>query len=140
MAHHHHVEHAHLLVGELVLLEVGHALAGIERDIAGGGFQHAGEYLHEGGLARAIGADQAVAIALGSGGLGRRLELHGLVFEEILQAVLAQFAAVAGLLVAAEGRVDVEGPPLISTWPVRRRRATASARASVADQTPPERP
>jgi hypothetical protein len=63
MAHHHHVEHPHVLEGELVLLQVGHALAGIERNIAGGGLQHPGQDFHEGGLARAVGADQAVAVA-----------------------------------------------------------------------------
>jgi hypothetical protein len=36
VAHHHHIEHALVFVGELVLLEVGHALARIERDVAGG--------------------------------------------------------------------------------------------------------
>ena len=52
------------------------------RDVAGGGFQLAGEDLHEGRLAGAVGADQAVAVAFAEldgdvleQGLGP--ELHG---------------------------------------------------------------
>ena len=52
-----------LLEGELVLTQVGQAFVRVFRDVAGGGFEFAGENLHEGRLARAIGADQPVAIA-----------------------------------------------------------------------------
>jgi hypothetical protein len=52
MALHHHVEHAHIFVGELVLLQEGHALAGLSREtLPAEWLQHAGQDLHEGGLA-----------------------------------------------------------------------------------------
>ena len=63
MAHQHHVEDAHVFVGELVLLQVGHALVLVLRDIAGGRLQRAAEDLHEGRLAGTVGTDQAVAVA-----------------------------------------------------------------------------
>jgi hypothetical protein len=80
--HHHHVDDALLLEGELVLTQVGQAFVRVFRDVAGGGFKFAGEDLHEGRLAGAIGANQAVAIAFAKldrdvfkKGLGP--ELHG---------------------------------------------------------------
>jgi hypothetical protein len=60
----HHVEHALVLVAELVLAQPRHALAGVERDIARSRLQFAGEDFHEGGFAAAVGADQAVAVAV----------------------------------------------------------------------------
>src|SRR5690606_18581076 len=45
-----------------------------------------------------------------SGGLGRHLELQRLVLEVLLEPVAPELAAVAGLLVAAEGRERIEGP------------------------------
>jgi hypothetical protein len=60
----HHVEDALLLVAELILAQPGHALAGVERDVAGGGLQLAGEDFHERRLAAAVGADQAIAVAV----------------------------------------------------------------------------
>ncbi len=41
-----------------------HALAGVHAYIAGGWLEIAPEYFHEGGLAAAVGADQAVTIAV----------------------------------------------------------------------------
>jgi hypothetical protein len=75
-----HISAWPIIVAELVLLEVGHALARIERDVAGGRLQHAGQDLHESGLARAVGADQAVAVAFA--------ELDRDVFEKRLGAEL----------------------------------------------------
>jgi ATPase subunit of ABC transporter with duplicated ATPase domains len=51
-----------------------------ERDVAGGGFEQAGENFHQRRLARAVGTDQAVAVALA--------ELDGDVFEQRLGAEL----------------------------------------------------
>src|SRR3569832_1687117 len=64
VALHHHVEYALVLVAELVLTQPGHAFARIERDVAGGWFQFASQDLHEGRLAAAVGADQAIAVAI----------------------------------------------------------------------------
>ncbi len=82
VAHHHHVEHTHVFKGELVLAQEGHALARIERHIAATGLQYPGENLHEGGLAGAVRADQAVTVTVAEldadvfkQGLGP--ELHG---------------------------------------------------------------
>ena len=61
---HHHIEHPLIFVGKLVLPQPGHALAGVERDVAGSRLQLAGEDFHEGGFAAAVGADQAVAVAV----------------------------------------------------------------------------
>ena len=81
MTHHHHVEHAQLLVGELVLLQLAEALAG-RRSIRfpRAGLQVSAENFHEGRLAAAVGADQAIAIAVA--------ELDGNVFEQRLCAEL----------------------------------------------------
>ena len=80
MAHHHHVQHALVFVGELVLAQPGHALVAIERDIARGRLQIAAQDFHEGGLAAAVGADQAVAVAVA--------EFDGDVFKQRLGAEL----------------------------------------------------
>ena len=61
VAHQHHVEHAPVLVGELILAQVGHALVRVPGDVAGARLQLAGDDLHEGRLAAAVGPDQAVA-------------------------------------------------------------------------------
>ncbi len=65
VAHHHHVEHAHVVAARDVLLEPAHALAGLEEDLPGGLLQLAGEDLEEGRLAGAVRADQAIAVAGG---------------------------------------------------------------------------
>ena len=63
----------------MVLLQNGHALTGRDDDLARGGLKVAGEHLEEGGLARAVRADDAVAVAGG--------ELDVDVLEERLAAV-----------------------------------------------------
>ena len=67
------------VVGVLILLEHRHAGLGQDGDLAGGGLQLAGEDFQEGGFTRAVGADDAVADALGE------LEIH--VGKEGLAAV-----------------------------------------------------
>ena len=53
----------------LVLLQNGHARAGLEGNAAGGGLELAGEDFQERRLARAVRADDAVAVA------GRELQV-----------------------------------------------------------------
>ena len=82
VAHHDHVQYAHLFVGELILAQLTDALVDIQAHIAAGGFEIAAEDLHEGGLATAVGTDEAVAVAaakLDADVLKQRLgaELHG---------------------------------------------------------------
>ncbi len=74
VAHHHHVEHAHVFIRELVLAQVGHALVRILGDVAGARVEDAAQDLHERRLAGAVGADQAVAVAVA--------ELDGDVLEQ----------------------------------------------------------
>ena len=64
-AHDHRVDDPVLLEGEVVLGEDGHALARADGDLALVGLELAREELQEGGLARAVRADDAVAIARG---------------------------------------------------------------------------
>ena len=59
----HDVEHALVLVGELVLPQLAEPLVGIDRHLARRRLELAAEDLHERRLAAAVGADQAVAIA-----------------------------------------------------------------------------
>ena len=63
VAHQHDVEYALVFVGELVLAQAPDALVGVDGDVARRGLQFAAEDLHERGLAAAVGADQAVAVA-----------------------------------------------------------------------------
>jgi len=82
MPHHHDIEDTHVFVGKLVLLQVGHALVLFLRDIAGRWLQCAAQDFHEGRLAGAVGADQAIAIALAEFDIdvleqGFDPELHG---------------------------------------------------------------
>ena len=70
VAHDDRLEHRVVVVHVLVLLEHGHAGLGVHVDVAAGGVYLAREYLEEGGLARAVGADDAVAVA------GRELQVH----------------------------------------------------------------
>ena len=70
------------VIGVLVLPEDGHAHVGQDGHRAGGGLQLAGQDLQEGGLARAVGADDAVAVAAGElkvhvGEKGRALIAQG---------------------------------------------------------------
>ena len=80
MTLHHHVEHALVLVAELVLVQLAQAQAGLQHDLAGTRLELAAEDFHERRLAAAVGADQAIAIAIG--------ELDGDVFEQRLGAEL----------------------------------------------------
>ena len=79
VAHDDGVHHVVGVVGVLILLEHRHTGLGQDGHLAGGGLQLAGEDLQEGGLARAVGADDAVAVALG------KLEIY--VGKERLTAV-----------------------------------------------------
>ena len=74
MPHHHDIEHAHLLVGELILTQLADTGIGIGRYVARAGLEFAGQDLHEGRFAAAVGADQAIAMAVAEG--------HGDVFEQ----------------------------------------------------------
>ena len=80
VAHDHGVEHGKFLEGELVLAQLADARVRFQRHDAGGGLEITAEDFHEGGLATAIGADQAVT------GTGR--ELDGDIFEQRARAEL----------------------------------------------------
>ena len=67
IAHHHDVEHAVLLVRELVLRELPDARIGVGEHVARTGLQLSGQDFHERRLAAAIGTDQAIAMAIGEG-------------------------------------------------------------------------
>ena len=64
----------------VVLLQNGYPLVGVNGDGTVGGIQLAGENAQEGGLTRAVGADDAVAVA------GQELQVH--VLEQPLAAEL----------------------------------------------------
>ena len=70
IAHDDRVEHGIVVVEALVLLEHRHAALGVEHDAAAGGLELAGENFDKGGLARAVGPDNAVAVAR------RELQIH----------------------------------------------------------------
>jgi hypothetical protein len=80
VAHHHHVQHAHVFVGELVLAQLAEALVHVQHHVAGRRFEVAAEDFHEGGLAAAVGADQAIAVAV--------TEFDGDIFKQRLGAEL----------------------------------------------------
>ena len=80
VAHHHHVEHAHLFIRELVLAQLAESLVHVQHHVARRGLEVAAEDLHEGRLAAAVGADQTVAIAIA--------ELDRNVFKQRLGAEL----------------------------------------------------
>jgi hypothetical protein len=65
VALHNDVEHAFVFVGELVLVELAEPQPRLQHDLARALLQLAAEDLHEGGLAAAVGADQAVTVAVG---------------------------------------------------------------------------
>jgi len=60
----HHINHALVFIAKLILLELTQAHAGVEADIAGGGFEIAAQNFHESGFAAAVGANQTVAVAI----------------------------------------------------------------------------
>ncbi len=72
------VQNGILVVLEMILLQNAHALVVRDDDLAGGGLQFPGEDAQEGGLAGAVCADDAVAVA------GGELQVH--VLEEGLAA------------------------------------------------------
>ena len=80
VAHDDGVENGVIVVGVLVLLQNGQTLALFNGDSAGGGIQLTGEDSQEGGLAGAVGTDDAVAVA------GEELEVN--VLEQPLTAEL----------------------------------------------------
>ena len=78
---HHHIQHATVFIGELVLAQLAQAPVLVQHHLARGLHQIAAQYLHEGGLA-AVCADQTIAVAVAEfdghvleQGLGP--ELHG---------------------------------------------------------------
>ena len=76
----HHVEHALVFVGKLVLAQLAQTHARLDRHIAGSRLQVPPQNLHEGGFARTIGTDQAVAVAFA--------KLDGNIFKQRLDAEL----------------------------------------------------
>ncbi|MNE08901.1 hypothetical protein D3C80_1015630 [compost metagenome] len=101
VAHDHGVDHGKFFVGELVLAQFTQTHVRLEHDLACGRLQVAAEDFHEGRLAAAVGADQAVAVAVVEldrdvleQGLGA--ELHGDVSGGDQRAYLS-IAYVAGI-------------------------------------------
>ena len=74
------VEDGIFIVGVLVLLQNGDPLGGVDGDGTGGGIQFPSQNPQEGGFARAVGADDAVAVA------GQELQIN--VLEQPLAAEL----------------------------------------------------
>jgi len=64
MAHDHSVEHRVVFKRELVLAQFAEALVTVDRDRAGRLGQVSTQYLHEGRLAAAVCADQAITVAV----------------------------------------------------------------------------
>ena len=82
MAHHHHVQHAHVLKGELILAQLAETLVLVQHDLPEARLQIAAENFHESGFAATVRTDQAVTVAVAEfdgdvfkQGLGP--ELHG---------------------------------------------------------------
>jgi len=61
---HHHVQHALVFVGELVLVELAETQAGLQHHIADALLELAAEHFHQRGFAGAVRADEAVTIAV----------------------------------------------------------------------------
>ena len=61
---HNSAQHGDVVIGILVLLQNRHALGLVERDFALVRLYFAAEYFKEGRLARAVGADYAIAVSL----------------------------------------------------------------------------
>ena len=80
VTHDHGIDHAELFVSKLVLAQLTQAHVLLQHDLAAGRLQLAAEDLHEGRLAAAVGADQAVAVAVA--------KFDGDVFEQRLGAKL----------------------------------------------------
>ena len=62
---HHHVKHALVFVTELVLVQLAQAQPGLQHHFACARLQVPAQDLHQRGLATAVGADQAIAVAIG---------------------------------------------------------------------------
>jgi hypothetical protein len=77
---HHDIEHALVFVRKLVLVEPAESQARLQHHFTGALLQLAAKDLHEGGLATAVGADEAVTVAVG--------ELHRHLLEQRLGAEL----------------------------------------------------
>ena len=60
----HYIEHALVLVGELVLIQLAHAQSRFEHDLAARLLELAAQDLHERGLAAAIGTDEPIAVTV----------------------------------------------------------------------------
>ena len=80
VAHDDGVHDGVIIVGVLVLFQNGHPLGGVDGDGALGGVQLPGENPQEGGFARAVGTDDAIAVA------GQELKVY--VLEQPLAAKL----------------------------------------------------
>ncbi len=80
VAHDNGVKNGKFIVGILVLLQNGHPFGGVYIHAAGGGIQFTGKDPQEGGFARAVGTDDAVAVA------GQELQVYML--EQPLAAEL----------------------------------------------------
>ena len=78
VAHDDGVKDGVFVEGEVVLFEDRHPVLGVDDDFAAGGLQFPGEDPQEGGFARTIGSDDAVAVAFGE------LQVH--IFEKRLAA------------------------------------------------------
>ncbi len=80
VAHDHGVQNREIIIGVLVLFQNGDPLGGVNGNGTGGGIQLSGEQAQECGLARAVGADDTIAVA------GEELKIHML--EQPLTAEL----------------------------------------------------
>ena len=80
MTHHHHIEHAIVFVGKLVLAQLTQTFAFIQRNLTRALLQIATKNFHESGFTATVRADQAVAVALA--------ETHGNIFKKRLGAEL----------------------------------------------------
>ena len=64
VSHDDRIHHRELLKSELILAQPAQTLIGRNGDITGGGYQAAIQNFHKGGLATAIGANQAITVAI----------------------------------------------------------------------------
>ncbi len=80
VAHNDGVQNGIFVVSVLILLQNRDTLGGVHGDGTGGGIQFPGEQTQEGGLARAVCANDAIAVA------GQELKIH--VLEQPLTAEL----------------------------------------------------
>ncbi len=64
MALHHDINDALVLVAELILVQLAHAQAGLQGDLANTLLQLAAQDFHQRGLAATVGPDQAITVAV----------------------------------------------------------------------------